>query len=332
MKTDGHRDISCSSILAQQITEYVELKRACGYKFDQETYYLNKFDMLCAQENLDSISIPDEILKKWEQKTEGENETTHQHRVRIVRAFSSFLHNNDFDAPCTFHPLPKRNRDFVPYIFSMDEIRVFFRSLYNLTAGYIAISPIRPYVVPVLFKTLYCCGLRLSEATHIKKECVDYNDRTIKILNSKGDKDRIVVMSQSLKDNLKSYSLRPEVRDFESEYLFPSPDHQAYVNYAIYETFRKALLLAGIPHRGRGKGPRVHDLRHSFAVHVLSKWQKEGKDLYVCLPVLSAYLGHENLKMTETYLRLVPETYAELTNAFENAHKTLFPEVQDEAE
>ena len=76
MKTDVHRDISCSSILAQQITEYVEIKRACGYKFDQETYYLNKFDLFCVQENLNIISIPDEILKKWEQKKEDENAQT----------------------------------------------------------------------------------------------------------------------------------------------------------------------------------------------------------------------------------------------------------------
>ena len=88
--------------------------------------------------------------------------------------------------------------------------------------------------------------------------------------------------------------------------------------------------MAGIPHGGRGKGPRLHDLRHTFAVHMLNMWAVQGRDLYVALPILSVYLGHTSLKSTEQYLRLVPEAYAQITLAFEAGFGDVFPEVADE--
>jgi len=80
---------------------------------------------------------------------------------------------------------------------------------------------------------------------------------------------------------------------------------------------------AGIPHRGRGKGPRLHDLRHSFAVHILNKWSSEGKDIYTCLPILRTALGHDRITTTEKYLRLVPEAYMEVTEPFNERFHTI---------
>ena len=94
--------------------------------------------------------------------------------------------------------------------------------------------------------------------------------------------------------------------------------------------FRNYLFQAGIPHRGRGKGPRVHDLRHSFAVHVLNKWSREGKDMYTCLPILRTYLGHSKLSATEKYLRLVPDAYDELTEPFRNRFQKITEALGDE--
>lgn len=331
MKTNGDIKINCNSVFAPVIKDYIEMKRTTGLKFNQETYYLNRFDQLCNSLELAKVEISKELLNKWEEKSDAENDTTYHHRVRIIRAFSVFMYNNGFEAPHSFHPLPERSRNFIPYIFSESEIQRIFTSLDNLTAVPIAISPVRQYVIPALFRTMYCCGLRLKETLFIKKEDVDLVKHTIRILNSKGNKDRLIVMSQTLADYLTVYMNQEQMKTYESDYFFPAPDHQAYVSSAIYETFRKALFKAGIPHLGRGKGPRVHDLRHSFAVHVLSRWQRQGKDIYVCLPILSTYLGHENLSMTERYLQLVPESYNEVTEPFNQTFKNIFPEVNNEA-
>ena len=95
----------------------------------------------------------------------------------------------------------------------------------------------------------------------------------------------MVVMSDSLLDFCKEYRARDEVKQFESDYFFPARDHGYYDSSTLYADFRKYLKLSGIHHRGCGNGPRLHDFRHTFAVHVLNNWAKQGKDLYVCLGI-----------------------------------------------
>lgn len=85
--------------------------------------------------------------------------------------------------------------------------------------------------------------------------------------------------------------------------------------------------MSKISHCGRGKGPRLHDFRHTFAVHVLNLWARQGKDLYTCLPILQVYLGHSKLSSTEKYLRLVPDAYTQVMRTFEEKINSVFPEV-----
>ena len=95
-------------------------------------------------------------------------------------------------------------------------------------------------------------------------------------------------------------------------FFFPSPYGGRYPERTIYAYFRRFLWEVGISHGGRGKGPRVHDLRHAFAVHCLKRWVRNAVDLTVALPYLSAYLGHEGLKGTQRYLRLTSELYPDI--------------------
>lgn len=87
--------------------------------------------------------------------------------------------------------------------------------------------------------------------------------------------------------------------------------------HAFYSRFREILWFAGIPHQGRGKGPRVHDLRHTFAVHCLNKWVDEGRDIYTVLPILSNYLGHSSISATSHYLRLTPVQFPQIVSIME---------------
>jgi len=178
---------------------------------------------------------------------------------------------------------------------------------------------------------LYACGLRITETLLLKNTDVDLEEGVLRLLGTKGEQARLVPMSESLISLCRSYRTNPLVLNFGSEYFFPAPDRGFYDSSTIYARFRECLFEADISHGGRGKGPRLHDIRHTFAVHTLDNWVKQGKDLYVCLPILSVYLGHTNgLSSTQQYLRLVPEAYSSLTNSFEAQFSNVFPEVLDE--
>lgn len=91
--------------------------------------------------------------------------------------------------------------------------------------------------------------------------------------------------------------------------------------------YRRYLEVAGISHGGKGQGPRLHDIRHTFAVHVLQKWIKEEADLSAMLPILSTYMGHKSVRSTAQYLRLTAEVYPDLMKKVEKSCAYVIPEV-----
>ena len=315
-----------TSVLAPYMLDVVEQKRALGNKYNAGVEALSAFDDFCNEQQLRIPAISKELLQKWEKKRPHENETTQCFRISYVRILCKYLHSNGYDAPCAFHPAPHVNKCFVPYIFTKDEIERLFSAVDCTKES--SESPLRHLVMPVLFRLLYTCGLRVSEALHLKVADVDLDAGVLAIYGAKGDKERLVGISDSMLTYMKSYRSNPLVANAKSIYFFPAPDGGFYDTSTIYDIFRKCLFDAGIPHRGRGKGPRLHDLRHSFAVHILNKWSSEGKDIYTCLPILRTALGHDRITTTEKYLRLVPEAYMEVTEPLLASTWTCIP--QDE--
>ena len=329
MKEVKNLQLRGKSILSPMMAEFVAQKRAMGFKFNAAVESLNLFDRFCVDEDVKEPILTAALIEKWSDRKRGESIPTHVCRVTCVRGFLRFMHNNGFTAPTTFHPLTMRGSNFVPYIFTEDETRKLLMAV-DENSPACSVSPFRHLVMPVLFRMLCCCGLRVSEALQLKVNDVDLSKGVLIIANAKGGKERLVAMSGSLTAICRAYRDEMLSRGCEHEYFFPAPDGGLYDGSTIYDNFRKYLHAAGIPHRGRGKGPRLHDLRHTFAVNVLNRWVLEGKDLYTCLPILSTYLGHVSLTSTEEYLRLVPEAYGDLTSSFEHKFETMFPEVADE--
>ena len=318
------------SVFAPFMQDYVSQKQALGLKYNSVIETLNMFDSFCVERNITEPIMSEKLLAEWCCKRPAENETTHKIRIGNVQQFSRYLFNNGIQATASFHPLPKGSKAFVPYIFTGSEIEQLFSAIDAANENPCRGSQIRHLVHPVLFRTLYGCGLRASEALKLRTEDVDLDTGAIVIRMAKGGKDRMVVMSDSLLDRCKAYRSKEEIKHFESEYFFPARDHGYYDGSTIYADFRKYLKLSGIHHRGRGYGPRLHDLRHTFAVHVLNGWAKQGKDLYVCLPILQRYLGHASITATEKYLKLVPEAYKQITDPYGKQFGHVFPEVPDE--
>jgi len=317
-----------NSPFADFARDYIEQHRAVGKKYSVDAVYLEQFDKYCVDSNIAYISQVPELFDKWRQKRPHETDTSHNIRNRILRKFFKFLHNYDIAVPSTFHPLPRPDKSFVPYIFTRDEIVKLLTAATKVKRN--DHNPLAPLTIPLIFKTLYCCGLRVSEVLQLRNEDVDLQRGTLQILDSKGGKDRLVPLSESLLQLFLEYSANEKIRAFGSEYFFPSVDGGRYASCTMYGRFREFLWKAGIPHGGRGSGPRLHDLRHTFAVHTLDNWARQGKDLYVCLPILSVYLGHKNLLSTQKYLRLTPESYHSMLNSYGEHFGDVFPEVRYE--
>ena len=330
MKNTKPLKLDCSSVFAPYEYDYIEQNRALGLKYDIDAEFLNQFDKFCVLRDVTKPILSEKLLNEWCEKRQCENATNHHMRIRRIRGFAAFLSNNGVEAPSKFHPLPTPPKTFQPYIFTHEEIRRFLSAVDEHNRAACVSSPLRHLVMPLLFRTLYTCGLRVNEALHLKITDVDLEQGTLLILGAKGDKDRLVAMSESLTTLCCDYRANDPVRNFGSEYFFPAPDRGFYDSSTIYDWFRQYLFSAGISHGGRGKGPRLHDLRHTFAVHALGNWATQGRDLYVCLPILSAFLGHKDLNSTQQYLRLVPEAYPEVTGPFEMSFGGVFPEVRDE--
>ena len=320
--------LHCTSALAACMMDFVEQKRAIGQKFNGGVEVFNLFDRFCREQGLEAPLITKELLSRWEAKRPHENESTQQFRVSYVRELCKYMHANGYSVPTAFHPEPKRSNAFVPHIFTKSELSGMFAAMES--TKFVPQSPLRHLVMPILFRFIYTCGLRASEAARVRITDMDLENGCAEIYNAKGDRDRVVGISDSMLMRLRDYRRSQPIREFRSEYFFPAPDGGFYDTSTLYDFFRDSLFDAGIHHRGRGYGPRMHDLRHSFAVHVLERWSRAGKDVYTCLPILRIYLGHEGMKTTEQYLRLVPSAYDVITKPFENRFETITEKLKNE--
>ena len=155
------------------------------------------------------------------------------------------------------------SKSFTPYIFTKKQIECILRSADTMpkTQGFFNINA----VLPIILRLLYCCGLRISEATALRIRHINLDQRTITILHSKNDDCRIVPMSESLKDIITAYLEKIHAAPKDDDFVFPTHKGERYSSRTIYDRFREILWRSNISHGGRGLGPRLHDIRHTFA-------------------------------------------------------------------
>jgi integrase/recombinase XerD len=159
--------------------------------------------------------------------------------------------------------------------------------------------------------------MRRGELVALRDEDVDLSQDILTVRCGKFGKSRFVPLAFELAQRLRIYREAVSVRIAPrqpSSAFFPRPDgHQHTALKSLYKSFRQVLELAQIPHLGRGRGPRLHDLRHAFAVLRLLTWYETGADLTVKLPLLATYLGHIGLTSSQVYLHMTEDFVGELT-------------------
>jgi integrase len=253
--------------------------------------------------------IPKEMVSEWFDRRPNEKANTHYARCRCIKGLMEYARNIGYGVEIP--ALPRRKEiEYVPYIFNKAEIARFFDACDTIPRY---VGSYRHLIIPVIFRLLYCCGLRVSEAIHLRTGDVDLDNGVLTIREPKNLKDRYVPMSRSLVDVLRKFNLVIPRAGPTGDDLFFMGKYGNYLSRRqVYQWFRDSLKKGGIVHRGRGFGPRAHDLRHSFCVHSLQSLCLQGFDVYCFLPWLSTYVGHRSIQATQGYLRLTAEAYPEL--------------------
>lgn len=300
-------------VLAPLCRAFIAEKRSVGYDYRSEAERLSDFSRFSENFTIPANTLPKEAVKAWIAPRPMEADRTRYHRFSTMCQFAEYMVRLGYTAyiPSSAEA-GKRHKKFVPYIFTHDEIKRFFDAVDAMQPSERTSAPRRHLVMPVLFRLMYCCGLRLSEATSLKGNDVDLHSGILTIHDSKFGKSRYVPMSEELTVHCRRYAESRLIGD-PDDWFLPARDGGYYGSHSIYTAFRELLQIAGISHGGRGTGPRVHDLRHTFAVHCLQKWTKNGADITTALPYLREYLGHEHFSATEQYLRMTAEVYPQVS-------------------
>jgi len=307
----AERKTRFQSALAPLMEQFVQEKRACGYRYRTSAELLACFDRFLAKEALPPTDLPRSMTRKWLAKQPHESASTQQHRISIVRQFALFMCRHGYRADVPNRSLgAKSAADFSPRILTHAEIKQLINAVDQLPPT--ARSPMRHLIMPEVFRLLYGCGFRLSEVLHLRVADLDLNRGILTVRQGKFGKDRLVPPTLPLVTRLQKYAACFEARPPDA-FFFPSYHGGSWSIRTVYHLFRKLLLQCGIPHAGRSKGPRVHDVRHTFAVHSLLRWYRDGADLDAKLPLLATYLGHQSLAGTQRYLHLTAELFPEIT-------------------
>lgn len=316
---DGH--------FAELCSRFIKYKQSLGYKYDARSIRgvrkMNEYLSSCSVSRLkNDYSLSKDEVSVYTAKREGEQVSTRENREGFIRQFAIFLNSLGFQAYIA--PIRKKEYGtFTPYIFTRQQISAILSVTDNLKYEYR--SPHYHYVYPFLIRLLYCCGLRISEALALKIEDIDFTENMLRIEQSKYNNSRLVPMSESLKKSLGKYMDQVGYRTIDKGFLFRTKWNTPYKAHSIYCRFKGFLQKADIPCTENGGTPRLHDARHTFAVHALDHMAAQGMDTYCAIPYLAAYMGHRKIRCTEQYLRLTAQSYGGIVEALTPLYENLFP-------
>jgi len=303
--------------LSDIIANYIEQQRCLGKRFSAEATILAAFRSAVSDVPLRDIR-PDMISRFVERG--GTSHSTRHKKYRVLSGLFRFALTRQLvkKSPMPKPPRMRGDSSYTPYIYSEVELKRLLTAIPAATASpgcVIDADTLRTFLL-----LLYGAALRRGEALRLKLGDVDVAQSLIHIRGTKFFKTRIVPLNTSLNGVIRAFVSRRGKRysvNDESP-LFSTLDGRPLSNTTISTTFRRLRTIAGIRRDGSARNqPRMHDLRHSAAVHRVIAWYRSDADLNDLLPKLATYLGHGALSGTQRYLTMTQELLAEAGRRFE---------------
>lgn len=303
--------------LKDRAEEYLRLRRCFGYRLAGYDRPLADFVAYLDRAGLDTVTVESALAWAVEPDT---TPLRHAQRLSIARGFATYLHA--LDPRCEVPPrdlLPEGRRRVPPHIYTPDEIAELMAESRRLR------PPLRAAAIETVLGLLVVTGMRSGEAVRLDRGDVDLNVGRLRIIATKCNKSREVALHPSTVEALHGYGRlrdrhwpRPATSGF-----FVSGTGRRLSQSSLEHTFATLVRQAGLaPAAGsRARRPRLHDMRHTFAVATLIRWHRDGRDVQALLPALSAQLGHVDPASTYWYLTGVPQLLALASQRTQAARK-----------
>lgn len=308
--------IELHSCLSRQISRFIELRRLSGTDYSSQARLLLYFDRFLVKQYPNEPSITRHIVDHYQQTIAHLRIRVQFNRLCVVRQLCKYIAQT---VPGCYVPESMRcvtaQDVFQPYIFSEQEIE----ALLSATATLPPPESLRPHTYQTLFGLLYTTGIRISEAFSLTLKDFHDEHNLLHIAEGKFRKARWLPLHPSTSQMLNQYvkfRLHFGSRASDSP-LFINLRKRRLCHSTVYQTFRQLLEKCAIYHH-KHTGPRIHDLRHTFAVHRLLAWYRDKQDVNTMLPSLATYMGHVSVGSTHIYLRPTIELLEQVNNRFHN--------------
>lgn len=303
------------SALRQHAEEYLAVRRALGFKLRWQGQALLQFvDHLEAE---GAVVVTAELALTWAMQPSGTTPVHHRRRLSVARGFARHMRGIE---PRTEVPaadlLPARYHRTAPYLYAPSEVTELMAAARCLP------SPMMAAAIETLIGLLAVTGMRVGEAIELDRDDVDLPGRLLLVRSGKNERSRWVPLHPSTTAALADYAGRRDQlcrRPRSSKFLLGERGGRLSPS-TIQRQFDLLRRETGLGSRARtSRQPRLHDLRHTFALCTLLNWYRAGVDVQAQLPVLSTYLGHVDPKSTYWYFEAAPELLALAAERLEQA-------------
>ena len=291
--------------LRDSLEGYLALRRALGFRLTTAGRLLDQFVSWLEARGCDTITTEDALA--WAVLPPGASQAWQSIRLSMVRGFAAYLHGTDPSVQVPPPGLIRRGNDrATPYIYSDAEISAVIAAAGTLRPRF------RAATCQALISLLAASGVRIGEALSFDRGDLDADDGVLIVRDSKFGKTRLVPLHPTATAALARYSaLRDEHYPRpEAPALFLSTAGTRLRHSNVSLTFSKLTAQAGLARRSASCRPRIHDVRHSYAVNTVLGWYRDGADVAAMMPRLSTYLGHNDPEHTYWYLSAAPELMA----------------------
>ena len=316
------------SVFALYFDSFLKMKDTMGYGLNKFRGIFLELDRFFLEIGVTDAYITSEQIAAWRITRVNDKARTLYDKYSVLSQFCRYMCHLGHE--CYIPRLPKqKDMDFIPYVFTHQQMDMIFRECDRMTVLNGNMNSAL-FAIPALIRFLYSTGVRIGEALSIRNRDVDYALRRIIIRKTKNQMQRMVPVNASLENVLRQYEtyrnrMPVEGLTDKESFFFVSAIGKPFTKSTAYSWFKKILRQCGIPHIGKQQGPRVHDVRHTSAVHSFGKMIKSGVDIYCALPILSTFLGHKTIKGTEKYVRMVQEIYPDIIEMENPVTSFVFP-------